>query len=133
MKKGIKLVCRYGVCLLSAFVLHLSLAPAYGGDASGQIKMDPRDIYLDMEGMNAVEGLPYEFMIVPEKYVDSTVDRRDIYLDVDVINGYEGLPYEFLNSPAEYVPIKHEQGDSGLDLDDMLSEDPSFVKGQEQY
>ncbi len=131
MKKRIKLVWRYCVCLLSVVVLHLSLAPAYGADAPKKTKIDPRDVYLDMQGLCGVEGMPYEFMTPPEKHVKTKLDPRDVYLDMDAICGSEGLPYRYLIIPAEYVKVKHDPKDLKLDLEKMTTDDPSFVKGQE--
>lgn len=133
MDKTIKLVCWCSICLWSVFLLHFSLAPAHGADASAETKVDSRDIYLDLEGLCGVEGMPYEFVTPEEKYVKTKLDPRDIYLDMDAICGYEGLPYKFLIIPAEYVKIKHEPQDLKLDLETMTTEDPSFIKGQENY
>lgn len=133
MKKRINLVWIYSVCLLGIFLMHFSLAPAHGADTPEKTKIDNRDIYLDLEGLCGAEGLPYDFVIPEDKYVQTKLDSRDIYLDMDALCGYEGLPYRFLIIPAEYVKIKHDPKDLDLDLEKMLTDDPSFVEGQEDY
>ncbi len=134
MTKRIKLVYRWSVSLLIVFSVHFCLlVPAYGDDATKKTKVDPRDIYLSLEALCGVEGMPYEFMTPPEKHVKTKLDPRDIYLDMDAICGYEGLPYKFLIIPGEYIKIKHDPQDLKLDLEKMTTEDPSVVTGQKEY
>ncbi|MDR9500847.1 MAG: hypothetical protein RI601_03545 [Desulfurivibrionaceae bacterium] len=133
MKKRSNPVWICSVCLLGIFLMPFTLAPAQGADAPEKTKIDKRDIYLDLEGLCGAEGLPYDFVIPEDEYVKTKLDSRDIYLDMDALCGYEGLPYRFLIIPAEYVKIKQEPKDLDLDLEKMLTDDPSFVEGQEDY
>ena len=43
------------------------------------------------------------------------------------------LPYRYLILPADYVKVKHDPRDVKMDLEEMLTEDPSFVQGQPNY
>ncbi|MBU0681234.1 MAG: hypothetical protein KKD73_07420 [Proteobacteria bacterium] len=133
MTKIIKSV-RYSVCLLlTLFVVHFGFAPAYGSDAPHKTKVDPRDIYLDLEGLCGCEGLPYAYTTPPEKHVKTKVDSRDIYLDMEAMCGCEGLPYKYLIIPSKYVKIKHDPEDLKFDLEKMTTEDPSVVPDQKKY
>lgn len=123
------------VCLCTAILYGGGVAPAYGGEDVAQQKtqIDPRDIYLDMEGLCGAEGLPYEYMTPKKKHVKTKIDPRDIYLDMEAMCGAEGLPYKYLIIPEEYIRVKHDPQDLKLDLEKLLTDDPSFVKGQKNY
>ena len=60
---------------------------ALGGEQQNKTVHDPRDIYLGMEAISGVEGMPYEFMIPEEQYVGTRSDSRDIYLSNEAIRG----------------------------------------------
>ena len=121
-------------CLVAVFFCGGG-APAYGADEEGgpQTKVDQRDVYLNMVGLCGAEGLPYQYMTPPDKYVTTKLDPRDVYLDMEAMCGAEGLPYKYMIIPSEYVRVKHEPEDLKLDVEKMLTDDPSFVKGQEKY
>lgn len=137
MKKPVKLIPMFlCVVFLAGFLAGSGGAPVYGGeeDAPQETKIDPRDVYLDLEGLCSAEGLPYEYLPPAEKHVDTKIDPRDVYLDVEAICAAEGLPYKYhLILPKEYIRVKHDPQDRDLDLEKMLTDDPSFVKGQEDY
>lgn len=122
-------------CFFAAFCYGGGVAPAYGGEDVDlqKTKIDPRDVHLDKEALSGAEGLPYEYMTPPDKQVKTKIDPRDIYLDREAIHGAEGLPYKNLISPEEYIDVKEDPQDRKLDLEKMLTDDPSFVKGQEDY
>ena len=124
-----------GICCL-AFTGWLGMvSPVYGEEdrSTTETKVDPRDVYLDMEGLCGAEGLPYEYMTPAEEHVKTKIDPRDIYLDMEAMCGTEGLPYRYLVIPKEYVRVKHDPQDLELDLEKMLTDDPSFIEGQEDY
>ena len=133
-KKGRLIPMLLSVCFFAAFCYGGGAAPAYGGEEGQQgTRIDQRDIYLDMEGLCGAEGLPYEYMTPAKEHVKTKIDPRDIYLDMEAMCGAEGLPYKYLIIPREYVRVKHDPQDLKLDLEKMLTDDPSFVKGQENY
>lgn len=115
------------------FGLLVSGGQAFGDEDQKSTMHDARDIYLSMEALCGTEGMPYQFMTPPEKHVKTKIDPRDIYLDMEALCGAEGLPYRYLIIPAEYVRVKHDPKDLKLDLEKMLTDDPSFVKGQSGY
>ena len=136
MKKQIELVpMLLCVVFLAGFFYGGGGAPAYGDEKSAPkgTNIDPRDVYLDIEGLCGAEGLPYEYMIPEEEHVETKIDPRDVYLDMEAMCGAEGLPYRYLILPKEYIRVKHDPQDLKLDLEKMLTDDPSFVKGQEDY
>lgn len=119
--------------LLSVLLWHGHSSSLAGHDSPQETKIDPRDVYLDVEGMTAAEGMPYRYMHTPEEHVRTKIDPRDKYLDMEGLSGAEGMPYEYTVSPEKYVPVMHETEDADLDVEKMLSEDPSFVEGQPDY
>jgi len=122
-------------CFLGVAFYGGGAIPAHGDEGEGmpETKVDQRDVYLNMEGLCGAEGLPYEYMTPAEKYKKTKLDTRDIYLDMEAMCGAEGLPYKYMIIPEKYVRIKHDPKDLELDLEKMLTDDPSFVKGQEDY
>ncbi|MDF1578046.1 MAG: hypothetical protein P1P81_06350 [Desulfobulbales bacterium] len=123
------------VCCLAVIFPLVTAPPVSGAEVETirETKIDQRDVYLNMEGLCGAEGLPYEYMTPADKYLKTRIDPRDIYLDMEAMCGAEGLPYRYLIIPKEYVRIKHDPQDLELDLEKMLTDDPSFVKGQEEY
>lgn len=123
------------VCVAAGFLFGAAVLPVYGaGDSAPQETIiDQRDIYLDLEAVHGAEGLPYEYMTPKEEHVKTKIDLRDIYLDMEAIHGAEGLPYKNQISPEAYVPVKHDPQALKLDIGKMVTDDPSFVKGQENY
>jgi len=123
------------VCCCVAYVFGGAVSSVYGDEGAGlsETRTDPRDVYLDMEGLCGAEGLPYEYMTPKAMHVKTKIDPRDIYLDMEAMCGAEGLPYRYMIIPEEYVRVKHDPQDLKLDLEKMLTDDPSFVKGQEGY
>ena len=134
-KKGKIIPMLLSVCFITVFCYGGGVVPAYGGEDVGlqKTKIDPRDVYLDMEGLCGAEGLPYEYMTPKKEHVKTKIDPRDIYLDMEAMCGAEGLPYKYLILPEKYIRVKHDPQDLKLDLEKMLTDDPSFVKGQEDY
>lgn len=132
-KKVMRIPMSLCCCFLTAFVYSTMAVTAYGSEDDGSMKtkIDSRDVYLDMEALCGVEGLPYEFMIPQEKFIKTKIDPRDIYLDMEAMCGAEGQPYKYLIIPEKYVRVKHEPQDLKLNVHKMLTDDPSFVKGQE--
>ena len=100
---------------------------------SQETRIDHQDMHLDLEALSAAEGLPYEYITPEEEVVKTRIDQRDIYLDPEALSAAEGLPYRYQMDRDKYVPVKHSPRDRKLDIEKMVSDDPSFVKGQEDY
>lgn len=135
MKRQVKMIAAMSFFCSILFCLGGAMVPAFGdeGESMQETQIDQRDVYLDMEGLCGAEGLPYEYMTPAKEHVKTRLDPRDIYLDMEAMCGSEGLPYRYLIIPQKYVRIRHDPQDLKLDLEKMLTDDPSFVKGQEDY
>lgn len=110
----------------------LPVAAAGESTSQGTI-IDHRDMHLDLEALSAAEGLPYEYMIPEKEVVKTRIDPRDVYLNPEVLSGAEGLPYRYQIDYDKYIPVKYSPQDMDMDIEKMLSDDPSFVRGQENY
>lgn len=113
---------------LCAFFIFLSISGQSFAEEDQKTIIDTRDIYLDLEALCGVEGMPYEFTTPPKEHVKTKIDPRDIYLDMEAMCGSEGFPYQYMIIPSEYIKVKHQPEDLDLDLEDMLTEDPSVIK-----
>ena len=116
------------------FLFWVSLAQSAAGDSTLQETIiDHRDMHLELEALSAAEGLPYEYLTPEEKVVKTRIDPRDIYLDLEALSAAEGLPYRYQMGREKYMPVKYSPLDRKLDIEKMVSDDPSFIKGQENY
>lgn len=109
------------------------LATAAEDVSSQGTVVEHKDVHLSPEALAAAEGLPYEKLLSEEELVKTKIDRRDPYLAPEALSAAEGLPYREMMSPEEYVPVKLDPKDLELDREKMVTDDPSFVKGQEKY
>ena len=122
------------VCVAVGFLFGAVLPVSAADDSTlkGTI-VDHRDLHLDLEALSAAEGLPYEYMTPEKEVVKTKIDPRDIHLSLEALSAAEGLPYRYQMDHDKYIPVKYNQQDKDMDIEKMVSDDPSFVKGQKNY
>lgn len=136
MKERWKMIkALFYVCVAVCFLFGFAVLPvsAAGESTSQNTTVEHKDMHLALEALSAAEGLPYEYMITEEEVVKTRIDPRDVYLDLEALSAAEGLPYRYQMDQDKYIPVKYNPRDRELDIEKMMSDDPSFVRGQNNY
>ena len=101
---------------------------AYGSEDYQKTKLDPRDVYLDLEAICGCEAFPYEYMIPKDEYIKTKLDPNDIYLDLEAFCS-EDMPYKYLIIPKKHIKTKIDYTeDRKIGLEEMMSEDPTSLE-----
>lgn len=115
------------ICFFASFCYQGTTSIAYAEEVYKKTSNDPRDLYLSVEALCGVEGLPYEYLIPKEKFIKTKLAKDDLYIEMDDFCG-EDLPYTLV-VPRKFIKTKidyKEDLKSGAEA--LMSEDPTSLE-----